>query len=1666
MKIYAVLLFLLAGMLGNLMAEVYHSTTMGGWWMDPNTWQSTGYPDADDDVYIHGIVFVIGENSCNHLDIQGSDAMIKCGDNASGTLTVNGNLTTSGWVTSSASYNLTLNLYGNLSINYNFVPHNFNWLGTGVKTLSCGSSSFGLRTRNITSISASIEAIQAISDIYFLPGGTYTPVIKGNGGHVDVRLFDPDTRTTYNLNSRSCRLEYLKIQGDGSSEFNFNNDSNLGNVWMSYCELENLLTSGTQMFDNGCSVTDITNNGSIYNAASGSRDLYVYGPFTNNGQVGQAPHGYNFNVYSYGDISNTGLFRPSNLYLRGTDARTLFSTAANPIQASISMTGEAELGNVYAGDQLHFANINNVTGPLNFKAFSQSNQARTLTFNNVKIYSAVIEGITGSSLNGTDLLLQNTPISNLDLQGSLFFNAPASLTNVVNHGTLQNYNSSGSVTIAVYGDFANYGSVANYGGMYFTVNAWDDVRSYGTWTAYRLNLYGDDAQEICFGAAHPFAGSYCYDMDPTSSIYVVEEDLYINCPYMDLNYSTLYLNPGGFDLHLSGTELIEANIVSELGNILNMSNNARLNNVGFQSVTNAGTMNMTTTTSFSGSLINNGTVQDWGASVSLSVAGDITNNGSICNSGGYFLTLNGGGNLINNGSWTNYSTRLNSPNPQIIHFPEEHPYRGSYFYDLNGDSSIQSDADLWFVNTTTIDSNYSIWRLDLGNWDLHLDNCIMVETYIHATEASVITMVNGGHLTSCTFQSITVEGTLNLNSNTPFSGNLINNGMIQNHGNSITLSVMGNCVNNGTIRSNEGYHLYVHLGGDAINNGNWGGYSLTLNGSTTQLIHFPSGHGFTGSLFNDNNSASSVVADSDQYITNATIDLNSSPLQLTGGHDLWLDNCILVDVPVLSGQSSQLSMVNGGYISNCSFQGITMNGTISLNSETSVSETLVNLGILQSHTSSVSLIISGGLDNQGTIRNNPGGYHLYLYCGQNIVNSGVISTHHLYLTGASPQSISSNGSIGCSNVTDHNAISSVTLLTDLQLSANVDFNGATLILNDGSRIGKTLTLSGGYFIEATVVGGNTSRLVTGNGNWMSSLAFDDIIWEGVVTLNSSVSVNTLVNRATVQCTGNSSATLAVNGRLDNMAEGVFQNNNYNLTLNCYGDIYNHGQLRNYDIYFRSGENQSIWQSASADTIRCGHLRKTNTTGTVTMLSNLFLKNCHITFNCQDLIMESGRTVFSLSLYGSYLESIDLVSSGYATLNLAGGAYIGSSVTGANMIWTGYLPLISNTTINNLINQGVIQNQSGYYGYLYVNGRLDNYGTISNASSYPLDVYSYGDVYDYGNIGTRYFYFNGTDTQAIFQSPEADVISSAAFRKTVGSGDVMMLSDLRLQNCSINLNSRSLFMNGGGMDHTLYMSGAHIENTYLASPGNATLDFSLVTRLNNINGGNLTLRGTVYIYGTCNFGSIINHGVTRNLNNEYAHLYVNGDLVNHGTFHCDDYPLYIYVTGHVTNNGTMAHRRVHITGTADQNVQLNGSETIDALRLQSNIGSAVWYRDGSPSGLTGSYIDLAMNNPLLMGVWQAYVASTNTWDRIITVSPVGTLNAPENLSISLSGDDLLLRWNQVNSASSYTIFTCETPDGVFSVLMSGITDPNPGDGIVEQTLPPSSQRRFYRVTGSN
>jgi len=86
---------------------------------------------SDDEVHIYGIVWTTGDALCNDLYIHGSDAMLKAADNFSGSITVYGNLEAYGWMCNSGSYNLTVNLYGNLSIGYHFMPQSFNWRGGG-----------------------------------------------------------------------------------------------------------------------------------------------------------------------------------------------------------------------------------------------------------------------------------------------------------------------------------------------------------------------------------------------------------------------------------------------------------------------------------------------------------------------------------------------------------------------------------------------------------------------------------------------------------------------------------------------------------------------------------------------------------------------------------------------------------------------------------------------------------------------------------------------------------------------------------------------------------------------------------------------------------------------------------------------------------------------------------------------------------------------------------------------------------------------------------------------------------------------------------------------------------------------------------------------------------------------------------------------------------------------------------------------------------------------------------------------------------------------------------------------------------------------------------------------------------------------------------------------
>jgi len=986
-----------------------------------------------------------------------------------------------------------------------------------------------------------------------------------------------------------------------------------------------------------------------------------------------------------------------------------------------------EAGNIYAGTDLYFTDFNAIEGHFNLFAYNADRTARNLHFTNVNVNAADIVAGTGSVLYGTGLIVGSTNLTGFRLEGDISFRSNCSLTDVQNYAILQNYNSA-HYTLVINGSFPNYGTVRNHpNGYSLTINAYDDVLNYGTWTCNALNLYGDDAQNISFGAEHTFQGAYLNDMNNTAGIYVTGDDLYLENSSWDLNSVSLYLTPGDFDWIMANSVLIECDIISNLNSNLNMTANSRIGNVSFQSITNLGTLMFQTDLVFSGELVNNGFVQNYNSfHRTLTVQGDITNTGTIRN----------------------------------------HP---------------------------------------------------------------------------------------------------------------------------------SGYDLSIIAGSDVINSGTFSNNTLTMAGAQSQLISFPLNHDFFGTYFYDTDASSPLTTNSDLYFTNTNLDLNNAQLMLLpGGYDLNLDNCVLTDANIHSDETSLFNPVNNSRIYTTGFESITTTGVVTLASNTTISGNLVNLGTIQNlNTFYYTLNVQGNLDNQGTIRKHLSGYNLILNCSQQFTNSGTINIDTVYLNGVASQNISNTGTISLQSLIDSTPASSLVLLTDLSLSnTQVDLNASTLVLNSGSRTGKTLTMHGGNLRNANIIGGNDSGFSFDSNAYVYNVTADELLMNGTVMVYSAFTVDHLINHATVKNHPNFYYTLNVTLRLDNYGT-IEDNGGYGLYLNLGGDMYDYGYLSNNFIDFIATEDQNIYQDASADTIRCDSIRKSSTSGDLIMLSDLNLKGCYIDMYSKNLVMHSGRTA-----------------------------------------------------------------------------------------------------------------------------------------------------------------------------HTLYMNGYYITRTYLATSGYSTINMTGNAYLNGIDGDDLILQGTIIIYGTSHFSNIANYAVLRNFTSNLGYLYISGNFTNYGSTLNASQSFYIYTAGDLFNYGTLANQQIYLNSIGNQSATLNGTQTFGFITLVSNNGVSLWYRNGEDTGLSGTSLNFTANDSWLFGSWQPYNTTTEIWGRTISIGTGTAVSAPENLLIRHSGENIILQWNQVTNANTYNIYSSDSPDSGFNLLEGGLTDPNPEDGIVSHTLPDTPQRKFYQVTAEN
>lgn len=92
----------------------------------------------------------------------------------------------------------------------------------------------------------------------------------------------------------------------------------------------------------------------------------------------------------------------------------------------------------------------------------------------------------------------------------------------------------------------------------------------------------------------------------------------------------------------------------------------------------------------------------------------------------------------------------------------------------------------------------------------------------------------------------------------------------------------------------------------------------------------------------------------------------------------------------------------------------------------------------------------------------------------------------------------------------------------------------------------------------------------------------------------------------------------------------------------------------------------------------------------------------------------------------------------------------------------------------------------------------------------------------------------------------------------------------------------------------------------------------------------------------------------------------------------------------------------------------------------------------------------------LNVWATEAETNDGYPYLIWGQIIAPPNPPENVAIIQTGDDVQISWDEVIGATSYKIYSCSDPYGVFEADLSGTFDGT------NWTAPAPDTRRFYDV----
>lgn len=961
------------------------------------------------------------------------------------------------------------------------------------------------------------------------------------------------------------------------------------------------------------------------------------------------------------------------------------------------------------------------------------------------------------------------------------------------------------------------------------------------------------------------------------------------------------------------------------------------------------------------------TIQPGGAvynnyySYSLTVYGNVTNNGTISNNVNPF-TLNVHGNIINNGLWNNQYTYFQGGSDQHITCQNGNPITGYQFFNGKSGGDLFIDTEAYFKNC----------QLYLGWINLHLaasstltlENTFITQCNLYGNGPGSV--LNGlgtagsgpSVLEQLNIQDLMLDGSHSIASTVSLHGTVTNNGFLQNNYYTQSLDINGDFTNNGTIRNYVNIFV-LNVYGNFTNNNVVENHSLNFTGTTNQQVSLATGKNFNPNYWRSYKPSGYIEALTDLNFLNSSVELDNDSLVMQNNGTLSFSGGQFVYASLLAKDAKSgivnYHSENGSVTSFTTFHNATLTGTVRVGYAVTFLGNTVNQGTFENDYYTYDSYIYGIFTNNGTIQNYVNLLVLKIY--GDFINNGIVDNHAMDFYGSENQEITLSPGLELSPTffTSYKPSGMFIATSNLKFTnTNINLDNDTLIMPDNSE----LFVSGGYLyrgkVLATSAKNGNLKFRMNNGSYVDESELFNPEFLGVVNCRTNTFHGEILVTDTLQ-NDYYTYTQTILGNVTN--NGMIRSYINLFFLNITGNIVNNGVWSNHQINLNGTADQHV--TCQNGNYFSGYEFILSNSPTTTWFDNMVqFYNVQVLANNNTVMLPAGSTL--LMHDGRLLNCVlqgggpTSVVQGIGTSTAAMPELDASSFE--NLSFNGeFIFNSSNVLYGPITNNAILQNNY-YTQSIEVYGDFLNNGTLRNyVNNFTMQLY--GNLFNHGIIDNHAIDLYGSNDQQLSML-EGNTWTPTYLTSFKTGGMVIANNSLYFDNTSINLDNRTMEMPSGS---TLSVIGGSVVNSvvtpWASEKGSFTLEMGNGSYLENTNIHDFTFEGVTNIQAGNTFhGNVVNNGTI--WNNYYSYtLNIDGNMTNCGDIVNYVNYLYINITGDITNNGNWTNLETKLTGTSDQYVVIRNNHDITGqTKYESNtVGDPYqWFYNGVPMIPGGTY----------------------------------------------------------------------------------------------------------------